>query len=84
MTVTPECWIRVVQLNDKPHRVIGILPPEVDFETLWYGAEIVVPARLDRAEAKARSALVHRGGAAQAGGLGKTGTGGVERNRGAT
>lgn len=48
----PGVLDKIVQLNDKPHRVIGVLPPEVDFEDLWYGAEVVVPARLDPAEAK--------------------------------
>ncbi|HNQ22627.1 MAG TPA: ABC transporter permease [Phycisphaerae bacterium] len=36
-------------LNDEPHTVVGILPPEARIEELWYDADVLVPLRVDPA-----------------------------------
>ena len=41
-----------VSLNDRPHTIIGVLPPKVDFETFWREADIVTPLRIDPAAEK--------------------------------
>jgi len=43
---------KTVLLNDKPHTIIGVLPPEVDFERLWWGVDAILPLGLDPATMK--------------------------------
>ncbi|UCC32560.1 MAG: ABC transporter permease [Phycisphaerales bacterium] len=44
---SPDVLHRTIVLNDKPHTVIGVLPPEFDMEDMWYRCDFVAPLRLD-------------------------------------
>ncbi|UCF32599.1 MAG: ABC transporter permease [Phycisphaerales bacterium] len=43
---------RTVSLNDIPHTIIGVLPPEVEEESLWHEADLFIPCRIDPARLK--------------------------------
>ncbi|MHC4696217.1 MAG: ABC transporter permease [Planctomycetota bacterium] len=49
---SPDVLDRAIMLNDKPHTIIGVLPPEFDMEELWYRCDFVAPLRLDPVKLK--------------------------------
>jgi len=46
----PDILGKTVLLDDKSHTVIGILPPEVDMEELWYRVDVFTPYSVDAAD----------------------------------
>lgn len=48
----PDILGQTMMLNDSPHTIIGILPPEFDLENvrMWYHVQFLTPLRLDRAK----------------------------------
>jgi putative ABC transport system permease protein len=39
----PDVLGQTILLNDKPHTIIGIMPPEIDLEQLWYRVDMFAP-----------------------------------------
>ena len=51
---SPDVLGQTMVLNDNPHTIIGVLPPEFELENvrLWYHVEFLTPLRLDPAKLK--------------------------------
>jgi len=48
----PEVLGRAIIVNDVPYTVIGVLPPEIDFEMLWRDMGLMAPAAIDPTDLK--------------------------------
>lgn len=51
----PNVLGQTILLNDKPHTIIGILPPEFAVDDIWWEVELLVPLRVDPAEPRQSS-----------------------------
>lgn len=40
---------RTILLSDEPYTIIGVMPPEVDFDQPWYHTDVVTPLPIDTA-----------------------------------
>ncbi len=46
----PAVLGRTILLNDDPHTIIGVMPPEFEAGEIWWGVELLVPLRIDPAD----------------------------------
>ena len=51
----PDVLGRTVLLDDKSHTIIGIMPPQVEMEEMWYNAEVFVPFSVEAAVVEGES-----------------------------
>jgi putative ABC transport system permease protein len=51
----PNVLGQTILLNDKPHTIIGILPPEFAVDDIWWEVELLAPLRVDPAEPRQSS-----------------------------
>lgn len=52
---SPDVLGEVIFLDDVPHTVVGVMPPEVCFERLWHLADLLVPLKIDTASIERES-----------------------------
>jgi putative ABC transport system permease protein len=48
----PDVLGQTIELNDTPHTIIGVLPPEIDDLMLWYDVDLFTPLSIDPAKLK--------------------------------